>query len=309
MAILVILMGVLPASSASGDVDTVAQEVRVLSAFPTGRDGLQYELTLGPCGNNGPCPVSIRLARNSKVTQTQSLEWDAPSKGVQLRPVAAGWGVGDVLRPLPGLKGWTAAIEDSGDGVVARPVKLTRARIGLLVTQRLGVEPVKRWHALFIVDHGRLKRAWEHKDAAGPSWSTSRVMPLTGDRQQVMSVEAYRSGSEGDGDRPDRLEAQTLSWDEQQDRLAEEAARETTPLQMVWFGPFRTAAAANAIRLKRACLYDFYILDAGRYDGLPPGYVIGTVTSEPQLARAKLREAASCSGSTPGHAVPYKLKR
>jgi hypothetical protein len=284
-----------------------AESTAVLSTFGAGPPGLHYELSVGPC-RSGKCPLQVRLQDASQVLDTMALEWPSPSRHLQREPVGIGWGVGDTLGPAPGMQAWAAAIDDpTYVSTFARTVKLTPERTGLLVTQRRGVEPVKRWHAVFLAADGHMSAPWKRREGNGPTWSATQVLHAANDREQILYVEGYAIGGEGDGDIPDRLQLKVIWWDDRRAMLVESPANEKVTLQTVWFGGYPTVAAANKARSRDDCLFRYWILDAQRYNGLPEGrYFVGTISSDPELAQQALAAAKHCPHAVPGLILPYQ---
>jgi hypothetical protein len=257
----------------------------------------------------GHCPLLVRLRKGSRALDTVPLDWSSPSRRLQLEPIVLGSGVGDTLGPPPGMNAWAAAIDQSDYvSTFVRPVSLTHELIGLLVTQRRGAEPVKRWHALFIVISGHLRIVWQHKEGDGPTWSATRIVPAGDKREQILFIEGYALGSEGGGENSDRLELKVLWWDDRHGRLIESPAGEKIPLQVVSFGSYATAAQANEARSHNDCLFRYWILDAQRYEGLSTGrYFIGTISSDPALAKQAVAETKACAPS--GSILPFKERK
>ena len=252
--------------------------------------------------------MRVQLVRNSTVLDSKPLEWASPTKDLQEESVGAGWGVGDLLGPPPGMRAWVAEIEDTGYATVARPVKLAGDQVGLLVTQRMGVEPVKRRHELLMIKADRLVVAWSRTEGTGPTRSATHVLPMREGREQVLYADGYEAGSSGGAEQPDRLELTSLWWDAERGKLAESPAAETVPLEITSFGTYPTVA--QAYDAKGSCLFRYWILEAASFDGLPQkGYFIGAITSDSKLAREALAEADQCSTPSRGTIVPYKQRR
>jgi len=297
-----------PIVTSGAPADTALQkrnQARVLSTFPAGRPGVVYALAVEPCKRT-PCGMRLQLRAASKVLDAVALEWPSPSNHLQLAAVETGWGVGDVLGPPRDARAWTATIEDTGFVTMARPVELAPDHTGILITQRRGVEPVKRRHVVYLVENNHLVAAWTGTEVDGPSWSATNIVPLREGRQQVV----YASGSEGGGAQADRLELKSIWWNDRIGRLEEHPAAETVPLKVVSFGAYPAVSAANDARFQGSCLYSYWILEASEFDGLSrSGYFIGAITADAQLAERAVADAAQCQPPVEGSIVPFKLRK
>jgi hypothetical protein len=285
---------------------TTTTNSRIFATYPAGEAGLEYRLTVDTC-RDGSCPLLITLVRKGAIAGAARLKWPSPSKDVRAVPIDNSWGAGDSIGAQPGLEGWTANIDNLGDGTVVRPIALAADRAGVLITQRMGTEPIKRWHALFSTEAGSLKQLWAREEGAGPTWSSSAIVPFAQGAEQVLYFEGYAVGGESDDGRPDTLESTAIRW--QDGKLEEMPASASEGVLMLWFGPYATVAAANEARSGTSCLFRYWILDGRRYAGLPDGYILGAMGTDRQRVQAAQTEAAACAPKARSSSTPLQLRR
>jgi hypothetical protein len=277
----------------------------VLASYSADPDSnLQYQLAIDSCVQT-KCPVVVRLMKGNRVLDSQQLEWNSTTQESSPEDVDAQWGGGDPLESDSPLKAFATGEETSYLSTLARPVRVTVDRLGLLVTQRAGWDEVKRHHDLFLFDGDKLRRDWTGSEGAGPTWSSTAVVPGVGKAEQVLFFSGFLYPAD---DQPDHISVWKVAWDPAQKKMVESAAVDSVSLRLLSFGGYPSVARARAARNKaNSCISPvLWVLNSSFYKGAPGKVLLGTITARPELAPAVLSAAQKCSPPLRGTTLPYE---
>jgi hypothetical protein len=200
-----------------------AETRSVSGASVNGTDGLRFVLTMGTCskryggavGLPTGCPMVIQLLSGRKVLDSVPLTFVASD--AQLKKIDDANGLGTDAH----LDAWTAGAQEGAVTTAVQAVKLTPNRVGLLVHQVGGFEHTKRHHDLFVVNAGKLRKAWSQQDGQGPAFSSADVVAVDGEqREEILYIAEFFSGAP----ELDKPRAQHLVWNESAGKLEEHPA-------------------------------------------------------------------------------------
>jgi len=277
----------------------------VLVSFPADpSSALQYQLAIDPCVQE-KCPVVVRLTNGNRVLDSAKLEWNSTTQESSPEDVDAQWGGADPLDSSARLKAFATGEEASYLSMLARLVKVTADRVGLLVTQRAGWDEVKHHHDLFLIDGEKLRHDWSGTEGAGPTWSATAVVPGVGKAEQVLFFSGFRYPTE---DEPDHLSVWKVAWDPAQQKIVESAVGDSVSLRLLSFGGYPNVAKARAARDNaNSCVPPvLWVLNSSFYKGAPGKVLLGTITARPELVAAVLAAAQKCSPPLRGSTLAYE---
>ena len=125
-----------------------------------------FELGMAPCTADG-CAFEVRWLNTNKLISSIALPVHAANQVTEKEATSLEWGAD------AGLYAWGTGEENNYVSTVARPITLDTDTVGLLVTQRLGFEHIKRLHQLVVPKDGQLVLLWEFTEAPGYIWSAA----------------------------------------------------------------------------------------------------------------------------------------
>lgn len=234
--------------------------------------------------------VRVELLESNTVASFSELEGVAESDTVKSVDIDDSFGATDPLDYYSALSAWRIGSEEKGIGVVARLVQLAPRQWGLLITQVVGFDHVKRNHMLFFHDERKLRRVWTQKEGAGPTWSAV----FLGESKKQQIIFHFKGFQPDFGNEPDQLSLDAYVWDTEHKKLI---AAKSPELWGVIAGSFNSAAEARSTRLENGeCYYAYWVLPAKRFEAKSAGgFVLAALSTSRQLAEAAGKKAAQCA--------------
>jgi hypothetical protein len=223
-------------------------------------DGNQFRVFVAPC-RDGACPIEIALVRGGTVLSRAALAWPSATETLSAQPTVRGQGVGDPLE-TPETTSWTSGEEERAVTSTFRSVKLSGDRRGVLVAQYGGFEHVKRRHALYVAEAGKVRLVWEGTEGAGPTYSTTALVEQ-GDADVIVFFHGFMNPDETE---PEMISATALSWAEAGSEVRPIAARDVVHALAV--GDFGSARQARAARAAQPCLGEYWAVKLKRRHAL-----------------------------------------
>jgi hypothetical protein len=232
----------------------------------------------------------VELFENNTLTSYSQLEWPADGNSVESVDTDDSFGAKDPLDFDVGHSAWRIGSEEKGIGVAARLVHLAPRQWGLIVTQVIGFDHVKRTHSLFFRDGKALRRVWSQQEGAGPTWSAV----FAGDGKNGQPIFHFKGFQPDFGEEPDQLRIDTYRWDSERKALI---SAKTPELTGVIAGSFNSAAEARSARLENGiCFYAYWVMPAKRFEAKSAGnFVLAALSTNRQLAEAAAKKAATCA--------------
>jgi hypothetical protein len=259
----------------------------ILATAPATPDGKRtYEVAIGECSGN-ECPMLVSLLEGEKVVDQSRTEWASTDREPRPDELEPGWGVGDLVGKPAAVTVWATGDEEKYLGTAIRVVSLADGVIGLLIDQRTGFEHIKRRHELFVVTDGKLVKAWQKGEGAGPVSSTTAIAKTDGGSEAVVYFEGFAHS----GNRPDTMKAVTIAWDG--GRVVERQA----PVPAAAIGGFPTVQAARRYQAQnKECAGWYWVLPASQFDGADQqGFALALPSATRQGAEARSAEISQCA--------------
>lgn len=290
-------------SSGKQTVNPAFKNGKVIKNFPSiSNKGLSYQLFLPSC-TSSPCQIEVQLLSKQTIQDRQSLAWPADTQDIFTEQVGKWYGLGDPMDNNNQYTAWTIGSEYEGVSVTAQMVKLGKNTDALLVVQTGGYEHIRRYHSLYTAQGQKLVKAWEQKEAQGPTWATANPFPLSHSAHSktqnrihdIMYFTATRSSATG-GDFFDELKVNKLHWDSTTSRLK----ISDTPMPRLFYivtYPFESQDSANQLLYKyRNCLDDSTLVLNGKtmFPATQSTVVLGAVTQNRQFADNSLKKIKQC---------------
>lgn len=247
-----------------------------------------YRITVAKAGNL--YPINVELLKHDTVINSIALKWSADSEPIERTILNESYGATDPLQSDPEQSAWRIGSDENGVGVAAHIAKLTSHKRGLLVSQLAGFDHLKRTHSLFVVENGKLHRAWMSDEGAGPTWSAVfAVHSQKGDR-----IIYFRGFQPDFGNLPDQFDAFSLNWDEKKGTLKPTSL---VGLYGVIAGFFKTAEEARQLKLNSGeCFYSFWVLPAQRFKLVGKGgFALAAITTDLHLAELTAEKTKKCT--------------
>ncbi len=286
---------------------------KVLETFTVG--AFQYRVAVAPCVR-GTCPVTVDLLKNGRRVDRKTLPQAAATGDFERQPIDPAW-TGWLSGKEPQLRVWNSGYENGYLGVLARPVRLgwpEMAHTGLLATQLSGFDHLHRDHVLYVIDRGRLKKAWSFSESGYPM--SSAVFPVMTGKDHFLLFRQEWSGFPQSDEEPDWQRIYLLSWRAEGKKIdAVQLPTEEFPLYAVvaGFHPNVPSAREAAKRMKCAEGVDLRVLATEHYPQLAGNGVsngkalLGNLFFTREEARKYRDELKRCTPATDAETIPLSV--
>ncbi|MBI3562941.1 MAG: hypothetical protein HY080_14620 [Gammaproteobacteria bacterium] len=276
----------------------VRQGPTVLAKYPLLNPNQSIQIVIAPCKKKS-CKILVQLVNNTQLINQFPLKWDALSAQVAAITADHTHGVGDPLDTTTQWPAWSIGpSDDSSLVVLAQPITLTGGVQGLAVHQTAGYEQIVRYHALFIVNAGKLVRAWETRQSERALWSTlitpsQAAAPI----DEFIYLETVQTDNE---DSPHEIDIRYLNWDTKNQTLQEKTTGNTS-LYFLALYPYNTLNAATRFDTTYSnCLTHYVLVNTHslKTKTIPAHYAFIAVTQQKTLAAQIRNSTLSCLGAS-----------
>jgi hypothetical protein len=156
---------------------------------------------------------------------------------------------------------------------------------------------------LFAAFGDKVERIWQAEEGVGPAFIATAVVPIDDAHDGIVTFDGF-SDTVAHDDRPDRLSARLLVWDDARHRMTRR------PLAgLVWavvLGKFPSVSDAVQARQRSPdCLSSYYVLP-GKKVKSSNRFVLATLTIGEESASRLVKRAAACAPKLRANARPLE---